>query len=80
MPIYEYTCKACGEVNEFLTTMGNDGAGLTCKACGKDALEKMLSITNVGSAQKEAVAPACGSGCSQQAPPCGSGCCGMCPD
>jgi putative FmdB family regulatory protein len=40
MPIYEYQCKTCNEVSEFLV-LGSDDQ-LTCKRCkGKDLVKLM---------------------------------------
>jgi putative FmdB family regulatory protein len=41
MPIYEYQCKACKQVNEFLI-LGNDNP-LKCKKCGGKELVKLMS-------------------------------------
>lgn len=42
MPIYEYTCKACGHNLEVLQRM-SDAPKTTCPECGKDELQKMIS-------------------------------------
>lgn len=42
MPIYEYRCKECGHKLEALQKL-SDAPLLTCPACGKDALSKLLS-------------------------------------
>jgi putative FmdB family regulatory protein len=33
MPVYEYACRACGEVEEHLQPLGSDAPG-PCEACG----------------------------------------------
>jgi len=42
MPIFEYQCKECGQVMEVLQ-LGTSPEKLTCKKCGSDRLEKLLS-------------------------------------
>ena len=42
MPIYEYRCSACGHQDEFLQKI-SDPAITECPACGKPALQKLLS-------------------------------------
>ena len=42
MPIYEYRCSACGHQDEFLQKV-SDPAITECPACGKHALQKLLS-------------------------------------
>jgi len=43
MPIYEFTCKACGEDSEILVRSG-DGTGEKCASCGSSRLVKKLSV------------------------------------
>ena len=78
MPIYEYQCKKCGAVSEFLV-YGSQAAGLACTSCGAAGLEKMMSAPNV---HTTAASSACQSlGC-QTGPQCGSSPCasgGCCP-
>ncbi|MGH8714715.1 MAG: FmdB family zinc ribbon protein [Casimicrobiaceae bacterium] len=42
MPIYEYCCSACAHKLESLQRLA-DAPLLTCPACGKDALTKLVS-------------------------------------
>jgi putative FmdB family regulatory protein len=42
MPIYEYRCGACGHKLESLQRL-SDAPMVTCPACGKDALTKLVS-------------------------------------
>jgi len=44
MPIYEYRCEKCGQVNEFLI-LGKQEQ-LSCKQCGGKDLTKLLSAHN----------------------------------
>ena len=41
MPLYEYSCKSCGAVHEFLQRMG-ERPKRTCPECG-GRLEKLIS-------------------------------------
>ncbi|VBB05675.1 rubredoxin-type fold [Lucifera butyrica] len=45
MPIYEFTCKNCGESFEQLCPVNWRGA-VTCPNCKADNLEKMISRFN----------------------------------
>jgi len=47
MPLYEYRCRKCGEISEFLLNPGEDQDRLMCKNCRATDLEKTLSVTNV---------------------------------
>jgi putative FmdB family regulatory protein len=42
MPIYEYRCSACGHKLESLQRL-SDAPLVTCPACGKEALTKLVS-------------------------------------
>jgi putative FmdB family regulatory protein len=42
MPIFEYQCKECMAVSEFLIGVGNEEP-ITCKKCGSLEMEKVLS-------------------------------------
>ncbi|MEN6620442.1 MAG: zinc ribbon domain-containing protein [Smithella sp.] len=79
MPIYEYRCKKCGTVNEFLV-FGKDEV-LKCKSCNSKNLTKLMSAHNtIASSPSLPVA-----GCSGSPDTCGAagscaamrgGCCG----
>ena len=45
MPIYEYRCERCGEHLEVLQKM-SDAPVTTCKHCGADALQRVMSRTS----------------------------------
>lgn len=79
MPIYEYKCKKCGNLNEFLVGISETDPSLNCEGCGSSRLEKMMSQvffrSAAGSAGHEhASAPAGGSKCGG----CSGGHCGSC--
>ncbi len=59
MPLYEYRCLACRRRFEVLRRMGQGGEGLTCPACGHDAVEKEHStFAAAGTSASGACAPA----------------------
>lgn len=42
MPTYEYRCNACGDEHEVFQSI-KDGPKKKCPACGKNALERLIS-------------------------------------
>ena len=44
MPVYEYRCNACGREFEYQQRM-SDPEKTLCEACGKEALERLISRT-----------------------------------
>ena len=42
MPIYEYECRGCGELHEFIQKF-SDGPKRKCPSCGKLRLKKLIS-------------------------------------
>jgi putative FmdB family regulatory protein len=51
MPIYEYKCDKCGEVNEFIV-FGDDET-LQCKTCSSTKLTKLMSAHNTTSSSPQ---------------------------
>jgi putative FmdB family regulatory protein len=47
MPLYEYTCKACGD--EFEALVRPNQPAPTCKSCGSAEIEKLLSNVTMSS-------------------------------
>ena len=43
MPIYEYRCKKCGQVSEFLEETGSSTKHV-CQHCGRRAVEQVFSV------------------------------------
>ena len=70
MPIYEYRCEKCGEVNEFLI-LGKQEK-LSCKQCGGEDLTKLLSAHNTSSAPMKQVAEPGSGGCCGSPNSCGA--------
>jgi putative FmdB family regulatory protein len=48
MPIYEYSCQACGD--RFDVLVRDASARVTCPSCESQDLERLLSIPGVRSA------------------------------
>lgn len=45
MPIYEFRCLSCGNIEEFIL-VGSRQIEMKCGACGGEDLERVLSRTN----------------------------------
>lgn len=76
MPIFEYKCKDCGTISEFIVFGKDDD--LHCKSCNGQQLEKLLSAHNTTSSTHSASSSA-PAGCCGAPNSCGSpgSCCGM---
>jgi len=49
MPLYEYTCTACGETFEIVSSLAERDAKAVCPACGgRDAARVFSPITLAG--------------------------------
>ena len=64
MPLYEYSCRDCGERFEVLQRLGDTAEGLECPGCESSELEKQFSTfaSSVGPTTGAAPAPAGGCG------------------
>jgi putative FmdB family regulatory protein len=71
MPIYEFTCRACGAAFEKLVRLGGED-GVVCPNCGRPDVRKRLSAFGIGGGGNRIKAS--GSGCST----CTSGSCSTC--
>jgi putative FmdB family regulatory protein len=47
MPIYEYRCKDCGKISEFLLIRTEDASTIECKRCKSKKLSRILSKVRV---------------------------------
>jgi len=74
MPIYEYRCKACGSVSEYLVGVGG-GEPVQCKTCGSEEMNRILSAASVsvGSSNRMSGHTCCGREERCETPPCSSG-------
>lgn len=70
MPIYEYRCGKCGQVNEFLI-MGKQDQ-LNCKHCGSEDLTKLLSAHNTSSSSLGKLGESGSGGCCGTPNSCGT--------
>lgn len=43
MPIFDFKCRSCGNVSEFLLDAGSDEDSVRCPECGSVDVEKVLS-------------------------------------
>jgi putative FmdB family regulatory protein len=69
MPIYEFKCIQCGDIQEFILGAGNDSeeVEMKCKACGCETLERVISRvgcckTGQQGAKPQVSSQTCGSG------------------
>jgi putative FmdB family regulatory protein len=74
MPIYEYRCRKCGAVSEYLVGVGRDDP-IVCRECGNNGMDRILSS---GSFTLHASARAAGRTCCGreercERPPCSDG-------
>ena len=72
MPIYEYTCKSCGEEFETLVRASSTP---DCPECHSTELEKKLSVFSTSAAPE--AAPAMGAACGTCGDPRGPGSCSI---
>jgi putative FmdB family regulatory protein len=52
MPIYEYECRDCGKVSEFLVGVTKDKAEIKCGSCGSRKLDKLFSQSFVSTGNR----------------------------
>lgn len=70
MPIYEFRCVDCGNIQEVIFTGSNENVEMKCRECNGEALERVLSKTNyamgssgsAGAAKPSATTRTCGPG------------------
>ncbi len=80
MPLYEYECRACGRVSEFLSSSSAPvQPAPSCRVCGSADLERLIALPNIGRArppQEARCAASCGlpSGTCPSASGCGGTC------
>ena len=71
MPIYEYRCKVCGKISEYLIGMGKD-ENVSCKKCGSKEMERILSFASFigGVSEHSSARTCCGREERCEIPPC----------
>lgn len=77
MPIYEYSCTACGHALEALQKMSDEPL-LTCPSCSQDTLKKLISAAGFHLKGSGWYATDFKGGQSKPEPACGTGQCGAC--
>jgi putative FmdB family regulatory protein len=72
MPIYEYKCKVCSSISEFLTGADNKKP-LFCKKCGSLDIERIMSAASIisQSSKRQLGHTCCGREERCDTPPCG---------
>jgi len=70
MPIYEYRCEKCGQVNEFLILKREEP--VRCKHCGSEDLTKLLSAHNTVITPSRGPSESSSGGCCGTPNSCGS--------
>ena len=70
MPIYEYRCGKCGQVNEFLI-LGTQNR-LQCEQCGSEDLTKLMSAHNTSSSSSRKFTEPSPRGCCGTPNSCGT--------
>jgi len=74
MPIYDFKCKDCGKVSEFLVASSSDRTALTCPGCGSWSLERLISAPSLlKGAAHAAGTTCCGREERCETPPCSTG-------
>ncbi len=68
MPIYEFKCRDCGAVTERLVKTMDRGSFCTCRNCGGNSMERIMSRTAVPAGRSFTGGPA-----AECAPDCGYG-------
>ncbi|MFH1996738.1 MAG: zinc ribbon domain-containing protein [Candidatus Omnitrophota bacterium] len=74
MPIYEYQCKKCNTISEFLEGVTSEKVKKVCSSCGGAELEKVFSTMNFtigGSKPASKCQDICGKSAPGGMPPCG---------
>jgi putative FmdB family regulatory protein len=46
MPMFDYRCKKCGRIDEYIVKMGQI-KGPECRHCGNKGLTKLMGVPNV---------------------------------
>ncbi|MBW1695846.1 MAG: hypothetical protein JRH18_14400 [Deltaproteobacteria bacterium] len=73
MPIYEYRCKVCNSVSEYLIGVGHREP-IRCKNCGSTDMNRILSVASftLNSSRQMPGHTCCGREERCETPPCSS--------
>jgi putative FmdB family regulatory protein len=73
MPIYEFRCEACGNVQEIIVSSTSTELEMKCGECQGEDLVRIMSCANfsTGSSSSSSGAAASGGGCTHRT--CGPG-------
>ena len=47
MPIYQYRCRQCGQVSEFLLSTLPENETQACSSCGSSNMERLISAPSL---------------------------------
>lgn len=56
VPLYEYRCRSCGKRSTILTLRVGEKVDLTCRHCGAEALDRLMSRFSMGRSDEERMA------------------------
>lgn len=80
MPIYEYKCRDCGKVSEFLIGVTKENPEIKCGFCNSKKLDKLFSQSFVATSNRiigsQGGKTCCGRAERCDTPPCSGG--GVC--
>lgn len=65
MPVYEYSCDACGKKFELFVRSASQSSCPVCPRCSSDQVHKSISLFGVGGASEggqTAIGASCGPG------------------
>jgi putative FmdB family regulatory protein len=76
MPMFEYKCRDCGIVSEFLVGVTSTEPEIVCADCGGADMTKMISTISINvKHDRFPIAGQCACEANGQAGGCGDGCC-----
>jgi len=73
MPVYDFKCRECGKVTEFLLSGYADDRKQICPDCGSHNLERLMSAPTLLRNSTSSGATCCGRTERCETPPCSSG-------
>ena len=74
MPVYQYKCRNCGEISEFMLPMQQNNEIIACRSCGERDMQRMITAPNLVKARANAPgSTCCGRNERCDTPPCSTG-------